>query len=372
MQIFIDIGHPAHVHYFKNFIKLMRKKNHNFFVTSRKKEVAHDLLDYYGIDYYSRGSGGDNALTKFIYMFKADKLLYQLAKKFNPDIFLSFGSSYAAHVSKLLGRPHITFDDTEHARLGHMTYIPFTDVILTPSSFLKDFGKKHVRFDGCMELSSLHPSYFKPDESILKILGVQRDELYVIMRFVAWRASHDFSCQGLSLDTKLKLCHELSKYAKIFISSESGLPGSLEKFQIKIPPAKLHDALAFSALCIGEGSTTANESAVLGIPNILVNSILIPKTTPGVHFELQRLGLQFLFCSEKGILEKAIEILRDPNSKKAFYQRKQKMLSDKIDVIAFMVWFVENYPASFQTMKQNPDYQDNFRSKVNFPPFFGQ
>lgn len=30
------------------------------------------------------------------------------------------------------------------------------------------------------------------------------------------------------------------------------------------------------------------------------------------------------------------------------------MLSDKIDVTAFMVWFIENYPKSAKIMKENP------------------
>ena len=37
------------------------------------------------------------------------------------------------------------------------------------------------------------------------------------------------------------------------------------------------------------------------------------------------------------------------------------MLADKIDVTAFLVWFVENYPQSFQIMKENPDYQLRFK-----------
>ena len=36
-------------------------------------------------------------------------------------------------------------------------------------------------------------------------------------------------------------------------------------------------------------------------------------------------------------------------------------LHDKIDVTAFLVWFVENYPESFRIMKENPDYQLNFK-----------
>ena len=44
-----------------------------------------------------------------------------------------------------------------------------------------------------------------------------------------------------------------------------------------------------------------------------------------------------------------------------FQRRRQKMLSDKIDVTAFLVWFIENYPESAKIMKENPDYQFNFR-----------
>jgi hypothetical protein len=37
------------------------------------------------------------------------------------------------------------------------------------------------------------------------------------------------------------------------------------------------------------------------------------------------------------------------------------MLKQTIDVTAFMVWFVENYPASVKIMEENPEYQERFR-----------
>jgi hypothetical protein len=50
-----------------------------------------------------------------------------------------------------------------------------------------------------------------------------------------------------------------------------------------------------------------------------------------------------------------------PNIKVEWQKRRMKMLSEKIDVTAFMVWFVENYPQSIKVMKEQPDYQYNFR-----------
>ena len=50
-----------------------------------------------------------------------------------------------------------------------------------------------------------------------------------------------------------------------------------------------------------------------------------------------------------------------PGLKSEWKKRKEKMLSEKIDVTAFMVWFIENYPESVGIMKEKPDYQYKFK-----------
>ena len=159
MRIFIDIGHPAHVHYFRNFIRIMTEKGHEFFITARNKDVTHQLLSYYDIPFISRGIGKNGFVKKLIYLFEADYQLFKLSKKFNPDLFLSFGSPYAAQTSKILNKPHIAFEDTEHAKYSHKMYVPFSDTILTPDSFIVDFGKKQVYFKGTMDLCYLNKKY---------------------------------------------------------------------------------------------------------------------------------------------------------------------------------------------------------------------
>ncbi|MDI3479739.1 MAG: uncharacterized protein PWQ14_885 [Rikenellaceae bacterium] len=356
MNILIDIGHPAHVHYYRNFIKIMESKGHKFFITSRNKEIEQYLLNKYKIPYFNRGTGAKSIVGKIVYMIKADCLIFREALKFKPDMFLSFGSIYPSHVSFLLRKPHIAFDDTEHSTGQYKLYSPFTEVVLTPSCFTRDLGKKQIRFNGYMELCYLHPNYFTPDPSILDLLEVKQDEKYVIMRFVSWNASHDVGHSGLSLEMKRKAVNELSKYAKVFISSEGELPDDLKKYQIKIPPEKMHDALAFATLFVGEGATMASECACLGTPAIYVNSL-----TAGTLEEQEKYGLLFGFRNSYGVIEKAIELLNTPNLKEEFQNRRQKMLADKIDVTAFFVWFIENYPDSAKIMKENPDYQYNFK-----------
>jgi predicted glycosyltransferase len=356
MRIFIDIGHPAHVHYFRNLIKLMQAKGHEFFVSARDKEFSLALLDYYNISCFNRGKGSSGVAGKALYLFKVDRILYSLAKKFKPDLFLSFASPYAAHVAKLSGKPHIAFTDTENAAVGIISFAPFTNCIITPESFQKDFGPKHIRFKGFMELSYLDPNRFSPDIDILKQIGLSDNEPFALLRFVSWGASHDIGQSGIPDQLKINLVQELSKRMKVFISSEGTMPVELHKYKLQILPEKIHDLLSHASLYIGEGATMASECAMLGTPAIYVNTL-----TSGTLEQQEDYGLLFCYKNCENVLKKSFELLDNPKLKEEFQKRRQKMLAEQIDVTAFMVWFVENYPDSFRIMKENPQYQDRFR-----------
>ena len=126
----------------------MQKKGHEFLISARNKEVSQSLLMNYGISYFDRGRGSDNLLGKAAYAIKADSLIFKKANGFKPDLFLSFASPYASHVAKLMNKPHISFTDTENARLGILSFSPFTDCIVTPDAFKGSFGSKHVLLQG--------------------------------------------------------------------------------------------------------------------------------------------------------------------------------------------------------------------------------
>lgn len=357
MKIFIDIGHPAHVHYFRNFIKIMEGKGHQFCVCARDKEVTHSLLNNYQIKYTSRGKGRKSLAGKLFYILEADYKLFKLAKIFKPDIFLSFGSPYAAQISKILGKPHIAFDDTEHARFEHLMYIPFTDVILTPSCYYKKLGPKQIYFDGYMELCYLYDKYFEIDRNIKLKLGIDSNENYIVIRFVSWGASHDVGQHGLKYETKQKIINILRHKYKIFISSEVELPADLEEYKLKVNPEDLHSVLASAYLYIGEGSTTASECSVLGTPNIYINSL----TVGYCKEQDEKYGLCFHLKDDTEIIDLIEELLSKKDLEAEWEIKKEKMLQDKIDVTAFMVWFIENYPKSFGVMKRSSDYQYNFK-----------
>ena len=358
MRILIDIGHPAHVHLFKHFALDMQSRGHKLLFTCRDKEFELYLLEEYEFDFINFGKKYKSTIGKLFGMLIFD--FKEAALKFKPDFFISHGSIYAAHTAFLLGKPHISLEDTfnmEQIRL----YAPFTKAILTADYNHPLKTKKVIKYAGYHELAYLHPKRFSPDISVLSQLGVTRNEKYVIMRFVSWNASHDIGHKGISIDNKFKAIEEFEKYAKIFISSESELPKELEKYKIKLEPHKIHDALAFASLLWGESFTMPAECSVLGTPSIINHNT----KSYYLHEQESQYGLCFNFSEseedQQKAIQKGVELLRTEGIKEEWQKKRDIMLKDKIDVTVFLTWFIENYPASVRILKENPDYQYRFK-----------
>jgi len=347
MKIIVDINHPAQVHCFKNFLWEMERRGHEILITASEKEISYKLLDIYGFNYVQLGSYGVSKIEKLVKMPILDLRMYFAIRRFKPDIFIGFVSIRNAHVSSLMGIPCIAFDDTEHAKAVQILYRPFTNFILTPSCFKNYLGKKQIRYNGYKELAYLHPKYFKPDLSVLDELKINENEKIIVIRFVSWTAVHDFGQNGIT--NRINFVNKLEKYGRILITSEGPLEKSLEKYKITLSPEKFHDLIWYATLYIGDGATIASESAILGTPSIYVSSL---SGIMGYLDELeQKYDLMYSFSNSDDAIKKAVEILETPNVKEDWRRKKEIMLRDKIDVTAFMVWFIENYPLSVEPSK---------------------
>jgi predicted glycosyltransferase len=356
LRILIDIGHPAHVHYFRNFIAEMQLRGHQFLITARDKEVTLDLLQRYNIPFHGRGKGGNGMLAKLAYMLYADIFLFRKALKFKPDLFLSFASTYAAHASFLCRKPHIALDDTEHARFELFLYTPFTQVILTPDCFTGELGKKQIRIRAFAEFLYLHRNRFCPDHSVRSFLNISPDEKLVLLRFISWKASHDIGQRGIPDNEKRLLVSRFKElgYA-VRISAEGDLLPDLEPYRLKLPSDRIHDLIATSDLFIGESGTMSTEACLLGTPAFFVNSL-----DAGVFQEEVKRGLLWHFKSGDGVCNKIIACIQQPR----FRDQHQKAVADlhasKIDFTAFLLWFCENYPQSQIDIKKNPEIFNQF------------
>ena len=359
MRILIDIGHPAHVHLFRNLAAELLKEGSEVLFTCREKEFETDLLKHYGLPYRSLGKKYSGTAGKIFGIARFGIKEFLEGIRFQPDLLLSHGSYIASLAAALLGRPHIALEDTFNFEQIWL-YKPFTRAIITGNFDHPLKSQKVIRYSGCHELAYLHPCRFYPDESVLSELGVGRYEKYVVMRFVSWKASHDLGHRGISLKNKIAAVRRFSELAKVFISSEGDLPSELERFRLGTAPYRIHDVLAFASLLWTDSFTMPSECSVLGTPSLVIhNSRSFP-----LEEQRDKYGLCFTFSESDEdqirAIEKGESLLKTEGLKAEWLVRRNRMIAEQIDLTAFLLWFVKNWPDSFTVLKTNPDYQRIF------------
>ena len=331
------------------------ERGHEILFTASDKDVVKYLLDYYNFNYRVLGSYGKSLYEKLANIPSLDYRMYKSVKNFNPDMFI--GSVRAGHVSKILRKHTINFDDDGY---GIFYNYPFLDAIVGFSGFKKS-GRKIVKINGYKELAYLGGEYYKPNIDVIRSAGLSENDDYVLLRFVDWSAYHDVGKRGFTLESKIGLIQELEKHAQVFISSESPLPRKLLKYHIPVTPEKIHDLLYHAKLFVSDSQTMTTEAAILGTPAIRSNSFVGHNDMHNFTELEMRYKLVYNIREANVATQKAIELLQQDGLKKVWSERREKLLSEKIDVTKFMIWFVENYPSSFIAMKENPGLQERFR-----------
>lgn len=348
MRIFVGVAHPKQVYIFKNFIKEMEKRGHIIKVLAIQKEITEYLLQQANLPYTIIGYNLPCIYKNILSVPKWEYLTFKIAREFEPDIYIGRALPHFAHISTIFGKPYIILEDTEHAHVVQSISFPFADWIITPSCYREDLGKKQIRFDGYFELAYLHPNCFTPDPAVLTELGLTEADTFTVLRFVSWGASHDVGHSGLTLDTKRRAIKKFEKYGRVFITSEKSLPQEFEKYRIAVAPEKMHDLLYYATLLYGESATMASECAVLGTHAIFCD--FAGRGYTDEEEEDYELVFNFKldqFSQEKSI-DKAVELLQDPDLRQKGREKRERLLRDKIDVTEFMVCLIENYSESIK------------------------
>jgi hypothetical protein len=137
----------------------------------------------------------------------------------------------------------------------------------------------------------------------------------------------------------------------VLITSEGKMDQELEKYRVRVSPEKIHDLLYYAQMFIGDSQTMTTEAAVLGVPAIRCNSF-VGKDDMSNFIELEeKYNLIFNFSDSEEALKKALELIQISGLKNEWSKKREKLLGDKIDVTAFIVWFIENYPKSLKEAK---------------------
>lgn len=361
MKILVVINHPAQVHLFKNIIRTLQEHRHIVEILLREKDVARNLLEKYGLKFTSVGKFHHTKLGKAYELITTDINCYRVARKFAPDILLDVGI-YGAHTSKLIRKPSILFIDSDKGiGLVDLLAIPFSNNVVTLASSRKNFGRKEIRVNSFKEMAYLHPNWFKPDRTILDRAGIPQNREYALLRFVSLTAYHDTGISGLDALSQRNIIDSLENHGITpYITSERPLLREFEEYRLPVPPEEIHHLLYYAKVFIGDSQTMTTEAACLGVPAIKCNSFAADDDSNFIELENKYEAI-FKYTDPEKALSKLNELLDVPDLKEKWIEKRNRILSDKIDLASFMVWFIENYPESAREMRTNPEIAGRYR-----------
>lgn len=343
MKIYIDINHPAHVHYFKNFIKIMESKGYSFVISNRDSKIINDLLDKFEIKHSIRNKRPTrkSLFHTILYLLGIIWFIVKQSLKTRPDLYMGFASSPCAISAFLFRKPSILFDDTEHNKVNHSLYKPFCSAVLTPFYFKKKLGKNQQYFQGYIEQLYLHSKYYRPNPDVLKEIGLE-DSTYALVRYIAYDARHDSEVKPLAEELKKQMVLELSRKMRVLVSSESETIDPFYKpYLVKFSAEKMHDVIAHASFFLTEGATMASEACMLGVPYLYINPL---QNLGYIMEQLKSYPEMASACADgekvMGLLMDRLNHLPDKDTKESI---KQAIEHSTINPTSYLVCFVEDF-----------------------------
>ena len=351
MHILFFLSHPAHYYFFKNVIQILESRGHSTTIVIKKKDILEELLINEGKQYTNiqpqprerKNNKFSIILSSLLDLAERDFQLFRLVRKQKPDLMIGSETSIA-HVGKLLCIPSIVTTEDDFAVQKEFCYptFPFATKLVAPD--ICDLGpweKKKVGYNGYQKLSYLHPDYFDPDAGVVKNFNADGSP-YFLLRFVKLTAHHDLGAKGISQEIAKRIINLLEPHGKVCISSESTLDAELEKYRLQLNPNNIHHVLAHAEMLIGDSQSMAVEASILGVPSIRFSHFI---GNISVLEELEhKYQLTFGVPSDQPdqLIEQIKKILNMTDRRSIWKEKRDVMLSDKIDVTQFLVNLIED------------------------------
>ena len=380
MKVLFMISHPAHFHMFRYTIENLQKDGHQVVNVIRPKDVLEQLCIDANLPFYKVKDRPKKLGMFGLAIFLIEKIIevLHIARKEKPDMLVG-SDGVLAVVGKLLRIPAFECyeDDGEAIALYAKMFFPiYTGLICPKCCSAWKWNNKKIAYPSYQEFGYLYPSQFTPNKSVVEKYGIDTSKTYFLIRFAKLTAHHDVGIHGMNTQIAERVVELLKPHGQIYITSERELEPQFEPYRIRINPLDMHHVMAFASLYIGDSQTMAAEAGVLGTPFVRFNDFVgrlsyiheleyptdytprkdgyipfVDKHVPDdVHYCL---GYGHKTADVEGFYRSIEKWMAEPNRKEICAERREKMLSEKIDYAKYLTWFIENYPASQQETREN-------------------
>lgn len=326
MNYGIAIRHPEHVRFFRYPIRSLQSDGHDVHVYAREHGHTTDLLRAFDIPHsVLAGEGTSTAeLVGGHLVYEARMLV--AARRDDVDVLASIGGRTVSHLAPAVGARSVVFMDWEGSAVDRIVAL-LADVVCTPAHVDTEFGRDHVRYEGCHELAYLHSDRFRASAASLRERGVDPDDQLFVLGF----RDHDATA-GLSRPVADEVASLLADYGTVLRSHESAADG--DAAGTRVPPTVAHDALAHADLYVGDSGTMAAEAAVLGTPAVRLRNDEPPE--PRCRRLQEKYGLLYSTADGDALVEQVKSVVTDPGTDELWQHRRGDLLDDATDVTGFV------------------------------------
>ncbi|MBA31874.1 MAG: hypothetical protein CL748_05060 [Chloroflexi bacterium] len=360
------IVHPSKYHVFKNTINILKSQGNSCDIVITSKDVLEQLIINEGWEYtniFPEGRKIKGIPTKIGAIYNTFRTILRLRKYIGKKTYDLFVTDDLLVVNGWFRKiPTLLFQDDDITAVpeSQLLFI-FAKRIISPSvSNMGRFNVKKIPFLGFKELGGLHPNRFKPDYQIVKRFNPSKQK-YFIIRLVSLQATHDTGKKGLTDEDVIKIISLLERTGgKVFITSERELPSKFEPYRIRINPNDIAHALYYAEILISDSQTMSAEAGVLGTPYIRYNDF-VDKISYLADLEHNyNLGIGIKTSDKATLFEKIEMLINNDNIKLDWEKKRNKMLNEKLDLTAFLVWLFVDFESRIVEFDRNPDIQKQF------------
>lgn len=134
MNILFDLGHPAHVHLFRNAAHSLMQRGHGVSIAIRDKPIIKKLLDFYGLEYSIASKARSGSFGLACELIEHDFNVLRLVRQHKIDLMAGTSAS-VAHVSRITRARSFVISEDDAAvtdgRFTNMGALLFTSSVTT-------------------------------------------------------------------------------------------------------------------------------------------------------------------------------------------------------------------------------------------------
>jgi hypothetical protein len=284
-RIWVDCTNSPHVVIFRPLMAEMERRGHEVVITARDFAQTVGLLERYGLPYTLIGRHrGALVASKILGVWSRGRALARWARESHGpgaagrpfDLAVSHGSNDLPLAARLLGIPHVTMFDYEHAALMHHFNVRMSARVIVPeyipASSLERYGLKRgrlSRYPGLKE--EYYLSDFEPDPAVLDELSLDAAKVIVTLRTPPSLAAYH---RGVTNELFWAIVKNLAARDDV---QQVILPRTPDQREVLVAmtlanariPQRAIDAQSlvhFSDLVVSAGGTINREAVALGTP----------------------------------------------------------------------------------------------------------